>query len=87
MKFYENGSISASYKFNQGLLENWEEYFENGQKKAEGYGGIYEDDIRVNPWGKPCNGVKFNQHQGTWNYYNEDGKIIKTEIWKDGKLQ
>ena len=71
--FYKNGQIALSgYIYNVHLLAlgKWSEWYVNGQLKREYY---FNDSIP-------------NQKESIWKWWNEKGKLIKKEIYKDGQL-
>ena len=71
--YYENGQIALSgYIYNNPFycVGKWTEWYENGQIKREYF---YNDSIP-------------NQKEGIWKWYEEMGKLIKKEVYKNGKL-
>lgn len=68
--YYDNGKLFKIYSnYGEGYYRDYLEYYENGQLKVQGQ---YCD---------VCPGVK----SGTWNYYDENGNLLKTEISKRKK--
>ena len=65
--YYPNGNLFKIYtNGGEGYLYDYLEYYENGQLKIKGY---YCD---------VCPGVK----SGVWEYYDETGKLLRTETSK-----
>ena len=75
-KYYENGSPAKEFSLIDKKAKKYsdKEYYENGKIKAEGYTNYKAD-------------TKDYQKEGDWTYYDEKGKLIKKEKYKNGKLQ
>ena len=73
VNYHRNGQIAwKGTVLNSHLfrLKKWEEYYENGQLSREYF---YNDSIP-------------NQREGTWSWWDEQGNLIKQEIYKNGEL-
>ncbi len=93
--YYENGNLKRIVHHNveKGLATD---YYENGQKWREGH--IFNLELyQVGKWQEWYkNGVKsreyfFEENQpnvktDTWSWWDEDGNLIKQEIYKNNKL-
>ena len=55
------------------LLYSKKEYFENGKIKTEGE-TVYNEDLLD------------YQRSGKWSYFDENGKLVKEEIYVNGKV-
>ena len=84
--YYENGQLKITGRLNNDGLKDgvWTSYFENGQKNSEsnfkaginnGFSMIWYPNGNVRYFGDYTNGNK----SGTWTFYNEEGKVVKTE--------
>ena len=94
MTYYKNGNVKTltHYKrLNTNVLRKDSEmigkyilYFENGEKYLEGY---REGDTfsQINSWNKEGKQTLINGN-GFYIRYDDNGKIIQKEIYKDGKV-
>ena len=94
MTYYKNGNVKTltHYKrLNTNVLRKDSEmigeyilYFENGKKYLEGY---REGDTfsQINSWDKEGKQTLINGN-GFYIRYDDNGKIIQKEIYKDGKV-
>ena len=94
MTYYKNGNVKTltHYKrLNTNVLRKDSEmigkyilYFENGEKYLEGY---REGDTfsQINSWDKEGKQTLINGN-GFYIRYDDNGKIIQKEIYKDGKV-
>ena len=94
MTYYKNGNVKTLtyYKrLNTNVLRKDSEmigkyilYFENGEKYLEGY---REGDTfsQINSWDKEGKQTLINGN-GFYIRYDDNGKIIQKEIYKDGKV-
>jgi|GEM_PF-2851725 len=77
-----DGSKEAEFTLFQGhALGKYRFWYPNGQPKIDGqFIDTIErkkiNDYNDKAWGK----------QGKWSYYNENGKLIKEEMYKDGEV-
>lgn len=85
---YSNGQVKITGRLNNdGLKEGvWTSYFENGKKNSEsnfkkginnGYSMVWYPNGNVRYFGDYTNGNK----SGSWTFYNEKGKVVKTESY------
>jgi antitoxin component YwqK of YwqJK toxin-antitoxin module len=93
--YYENGqlkSIGNYESFGGEKNGGWKYYYENGQLKSE---GRFLSGFRVSEWkyyhengSLECNGIyEYGEIKvGEWIYNDDEGVIIKTELWGEGKL-
>ena len=86
--YYPNGKLQMRGKLNNDGQKNgvWISYFENGQKNSEsnfkdginnGYSMVWFPNGNVRYFGDYLNGKR----SGTWTYYNEKGKVVKSESY------
>jgi antitoxin component YwqK of YwqJK toxin-antitoxin module len=79
--YFENGLPSCQLNWLCGaLVGEFKEYYENGKLKTFGH---YTTDVNKDPSQPLQNGGVEN---GEWKYYNEKGKLLKTETYDQGKL-
>lgn len=94
--YFENGKLKAKgvYKKDKKVGE-WNYFDETGAKTGKeiyvGWkGNVYSDDGELTYYknGKILSKGKFlnGENDGEFFYYNEDGTLEKTGIYKDGKL-
>ena len=76
ISYFENGNIDNSLEVtNKGKkLFRQREFYESGKIKVDG-------EMKFNK------GLSDYQKDGIWNYYDEDGKLIKTEKYYKGQLE
>ncbi len=97
--YYEQGHLlDTSYRWHRnGVLKSWDiekpgksytlevhMYYENGQKRCEITQEIQKRWHR-NGQLSFIGGIVNNKSHGKLKYYNEDGKLIKTEVYRHGK--
>lgn len=73
--FFENGNPESIFELLDKKSKKYikKEFFENGKLKEEGT-MLFRKELRD------------YQKDGTWNYYNEVGKLLKTENYYKGEL-
>jgi antitoxin component YwqK of YwqJK toxin-antitoxin module len=72
-----NGNLKLDARFIDSpmfLVGRYQEFHENGKRKGLRF---YEETI---------DSKNTNKRIGKWKYYDEQGKLVKTETYKDGKL-
>jgi antitoxin component YwqK of YwqJK toxin-antitoxin module len=76
-KYHCNGSIKAEYNwYTFGFTGAYKEYHPNGKVAVQGQ---FTE--------KPADqAVYMARKTGTWTYYDDKGKVTKTEKWDNGKL-
>ena len=57
----------------------YQEWYENGQLKMDGQYNETVSNDSLTYFGA-------SKEQGTWKYYNEEGKLVKEEIYSNGKI-
>ncbi len=92
-KFYPNKTVAEESTFkNDVQVGVWIQYFTNGTKKIEGFFVEGKKDGRftyyhlngqIETVGMYVNSLK----DGNWKYFSEEGKSIKEELYKNGKLE
>ena len=94
MTYYKNGNIKTLTHYKRlntnvsrkdsEMIGEYILYFENGKKYLEGY---REGDTfsQINSWDKDGKQTLING-DGFYIRYDDNGKIIKKEIYKDGKV-
>lgn len=91
--WYDNGQKKNEEIFDRGEKTNELRWYENGQlqlKKQYIVDSVYAKSHYV---GGPIPPKSEKKKQlgsipyGKWEYYSEDGKLIKEEYWKKGKLK
>ena len=94
MTYYKNGNIKTLTHYkrlntnvsrkNSEMIGEYILYFENGKKYLEGY---REGDTfsQINSWAKDGKQTLING-DGFYIRYDDNGKIIQKEIYKDGKV-
>jgi antitoxin component YwqK of YwqJK toxin-antitoxin module len=89
----EKGPIQSETTFKKGLMDGARRFFyENEQLKSEHHyriGIIHGPSKGYFPNGKRRFKGRYgdNVRQGTWIAYDENGRVVKTESFVDGKLQ
>ena len=86
-EFFENGSLFQIGTFKNGDMKNIKVFYENGNLKFEQklkdrkgkYRGYYPNGI-LEVEGEVFQGDEI----GLWKYYNEEGKLLKTEYKSQG---
>jgi|GEM_PF-6752722 len=90
-KWYINGQMKIECSYVKDSLNGeYKEWYENGKKKSEGakkmgkdIGALatwYEDGKKSAEMNYTSDGVK----DGTWNYWDKEGKLYATRTFKDG---
>jgi antitoxin component YwqK of YwqJK toxin-antitoxin module len=81
-EFFESGKKQREFNWVNGtLIGEFKEYFENGKLKMKGnYMNPTDLDPTLVPSARPSLEI------GDWKYYNEKGKLIKEELYENGKL-
>lgn len=76
-KYHCNGNVKAEYNwYTFGYTGGYKEYHENGKVAVEGQ---FTE--------KPADQTVFMARKnGTWTFYDSNGKITKQEQWENGKL-
>lgn len=76
-KYHCNGAVKAEYNWYVfGFTGAYKEFHPNGTVAVQGQ---YTE--------KPADQAVFMARKtGTWTYYDDKGKVTKTEIWDNGKL-
>lgn len=76
-KYYANGKLKAEYNwYVYGYTGAYTEYFDNGKISVKG-------QFQNLPTGA---NVFMARKIGNWMYYDEKGKVLKTEHWETGRL-
>lgn len=76
-KYHCNGNLKSEYNWYVfGFSGAYKEYHENGKISVEG-------QYTEKPVDQP---VFMARKTGTWTYYDNKGKVTKTEKWENGKL-
>jgi antitoxin component YwqK of YwqJK toxin-antitoxin module len=79
--YNENGTKRMEYNWvNGAFVDEFKEFYPNGKIKTF---GLYKSDINTDPTQPLQNG---GIESGKWKYYNENGKLIKEELYDNGKL-
>jgi antitoxin component YwqK of YwqJK toxin-antitoxin module len=65
---------------NGAFVDEFTEFYPNGKIKTF---GLYKTDINTDPAQPLQNG---GIETGKWKYYNESGKLIREELYDNGKL-
>lgn len=76
-KYHCNGNVAAEYGwYTFGYVGKYKEFHSNGKISVDGQ---FTE--------KPANVAAFMARKtGTWTYYDDKGKVIKTEKWDNGRL-
>ena len=97
--YFENGNISAEFHTNDGnTIHPYKEYYPNGQVKVDGhcivapwyltgkFKGYYEDGkLRsIYNYKNAKDYTECTIKDGEWIDYDENGKVIQYELWKNG---
>tara|TARA_B100000809_G_C14903342_1_gene447060 strand:- start:108 stop:737 length:630 start_codon:yes stop_codon:yes gene_type:complete len=92
IQYYQNGQLIVEWcpsKFNDKTLIT--RYYPNGKKQMQ-WTQFQIGAVGIFTWwhdnGQKESEVNFenNVEEGERKYWNEDGVLIKTEIWKDGEI-
>jgi antitoxin component YwqK of YwqJK toxin-antitoxin module len=91
-KYYPNKQLAEELKFVNNKEEgSWVQYYTDGVLKLKGnysHGEkegdfvMYHSNRKVEAKGNYSHSLK----NGIWNYYSEEGKQVKEEVFKNGKL-
>lgn len=99
--FYENGKLMVEGKYKEGARKGiWKEFFENGQLKLKGKYCTDIDPIKITGENKfqviqkyPLLeddilyiGCVVDFKSGLWEYFDKNGRLIKTEEYENGRL-
>lgn len=78
LSFYDNGVVNSFGNFCNGAEEGlWVEYHNNGVKKSEGCFKLGYDEKE---------GFYFSDKDGYWYEYDENEKLIKKTLYKEGVI-
>lgn len=90
-KWYVNGQMKIECSYVKDSLDGgYKEWYQNGQKKTEGAKNIGKDIGAWTTWyedGKKSSEINYTSDgvkDGTWNYWNREGKLYATRTFKDG---
>lgn len=85
-EYYNDGNVRYEKTYTKGFMTYVKEYYENGIVKEEGgtIGAADYSDYPVKRSYDPNMPDPFIKN-GMWYYYDETGKLIKTELFKNGK--
>jgi len=76
-KYHCNGKVQSEYNwYAYGYVGKYKEYHPNGQLAVDGQ--YTEKPPGVNTF--------IARKTGTWTYYDDKGKVTKTEKWENGRL-
>ncbi len=79
INYYESGGKQLRKNWCGGMVYGkWEEWYENGTIKTEGQYAERDPEKKRQ--------YVISKKVGTWKYYNEEGKLVKEEFYKDGSL-
>lgn len=91
--YYENGMVMEKGNYVDNAKNGqWTSYYENGTLKSEGsYTIVHTDSLNINDISSQFYDcwITLNTLEvknGIWVYYSEDGSVIKTEVFENGKL-
>lgn len=90
--FYENGQVAELTSWENGKQQGpWEQYFSDGLMKAS---GNFVDDEKQGPFDyyypngrlRVTGSYVDSYKTGDWFYMDEEGKVIKKEVYKEGRI-
>ncbi len=85
-EYFEDGTVRFEKTYTNGFMKYIREYYENGVVKEEGgtLGARDYDNYPVKRSYDPDMPGPYIKN-GMWYYYDETGKLIKTELFKNGE--
>ncbi|MBN1952137.1 MAG: toxin-antitoxin system YwqK family antitoxin [Bacteroidales bacterium] len=92
-KFYENGNVSEEIGWSNNMKHGvWKQYYENGVVKLStgySYGKVSGPYLVYGETGDIYIKGQFvdNQQEGTWYYYDIDGKVKSELVYKNGVVE